>query len=196
MLFEFNEALLNASTCMKKTITVGKDRKDLWFDKECTQSKRELRHILRHCYKQKDDEIARNNYNQKRREYKELLRSKRKDHRAKIVNTLHENVNNPSVFWGKIKSYSTNTNVQNNITKEEWHNHFSNVFQSELADDLSSNTVNDVQNESQEPLPDINTDSLECNISEREVYAAVRALKKITKRQALMALSVRFLKTL
>ena len=34
-ILKFNEGLLTAGECMKKTIVIGKERQQIWFDLEC-----------------------------------------------------------------------------------------------------------------------------------------------------------------
>ena len=76
---------------MKKTITTGKGKAHAWFDAEFRVTRKDLRHHLRKYHKGSTD-YERLQYNQKRREYKELLRVKKAAYRKKSTGlfTLRE----------------------------------------------------------------------------------------------------------
>ena len=229
-LLKFNEGLLKAGQCMKKSIVIGKEKKQLWFDFECAESRRQLRRHLRkyHSSNGVEDRI---NYTQKRKEYKELLRMKKTTYRKRVLDSLHENKNNPKAFWGTLKNFVSKKSVSNTVSKQEWFDHFSRVFnpnkhtrrenvdddtvksneecindnalgtadsdhdeyRTENIHDYLMHTDDDCVNESDfaelsDGVPeqnatennggeDTNIESLERNISEAEVYAAIRALK-------------------
>ena len=71
-LLKFNEGLLTAGLCMKKSIIIGKEKKQVWFDLECRESRQVLKQQLRKYHKSNVD-TDRLSYTQKRKEYKELL---------------------------------------------------------------------------------------------------------------------------
>ena len=204
----FSEALYNVSACMIKTIIVGKNKgADPWFDLECKDAKRELRHDLRKLYNAKtkrsnltsrkedcglsdsdskdrvsnvfseEESTLRERYNAKRREYKELLRTKQKAHRENVVNSLHNNMNNAKEFWSKVRSFNNNTASNNSISKEEWFDHFSEVFQSNSVQSTESDNPIEPEIFPDEEQGQCNTDALEADITEDEIYASIRALK-------------------
>ena len=61
---------------MRKTITAGKGKAQAWFDAEYRESRKDMRHNLRK-YHHGNTDYERLQYNQKKREYKELLRVKK-----------------------------------------------------------------------------------------------------------------------
>ena len=173
-LSKLTEAILAAGSCMKKVITVGKERGQVWFDWECKQSKKTLRHHLRRFCKNGAIE-NRDLYNDKRREYKELLRQKKMAHRNRLLHSLHDNINTPKEFWGAVKSCLGKKSVYNDITPDEWFAHFQHLFNDPIEQDVPM-AGEDPGDQEEEEL-DIDIDSLECEITEAEVYTALRAIK-------------------
>ena len=60
---------------MKKTIVIGKERRQMLFDLECKQSRRVARQYLRNFHNGNSD-TDRASYTQKRNECKKLLRQR------------------------------------------------------------------------------------------------------------------------
>ena len=83
-ILKFSEGLLTAVECMKKTIVIGKERQQIWFDLECKQSRQVVRQYLRN-YHNGNSDTDRASYTQKRNEYKELLRQKKAQHRRSVL---------------------------------------------------------------------------------------------------------------
>jgi hypothetical protein len=168
-LSKFNECLLYSGESMRKTIYVRKEKLRVWFNLECKESRKMLRQQLRKFIKTNvvEDRLS---YTQKRREYKELLKKKKKEYKENLLFTLQSNINDPKKFWDTIRSVRPKSVLQSNITKDEWFRHFKNVFNAYVG-----NTVEEVQDpEMAVPMP---TDSLDCRISEDEIRTAIRALK-------------------
>ncbi len=193
-LLKFNEGLLTAGQCMKKSIIIGKEKKQIWFDLECRESRQVLRQQLRKYHKNNVD-TDRLSYTQKRKEYKELLRVKKTAHRQKVLDALHKAKNDPKTFWGKLKSFVSKKHATNTISKEEWFRHFSEVFSAnestsdnyvlgandeqvhdfDETEELEQNKTNNDMEADGDGQTDI--ESLDRDISEAEVYEAIRMLK-------------------
>ena len=96
-LTKFNKCLYKAGECMKIHVNVNERPKNVWFDLECSQSRKVLRQYLRRVSKfnRDDDRIA---YSEKRKEYKKLLVQKEQEKKAKQLNMLQTNLNEPSIF--------------------------------------------------------------------------------------------------
>ena len=117
-LLKFNEGLLTAGLCMKKSIIIGKEKKQIWFDLECRESRQLLRQQLRK-YQKSNVDTDRVSYTQKRKEHMEFLRVKKTAHRQKVLDALHKAKNDPKIFWGKLKSFVSKKHATNTISKEE-----------------------------------------------------------------------------
>ena len=63
-ILKFNEGLLTAGECMKKTIVIGKERQQIWFDLECKQNRQVVRQYLRNHHNGNSD-TDRASYTQK-----------------------------------------------------------------------------------------------------------------------------------
>ena len=125
-------------------------------------------------------------YCQKRREYKELLRDKKVAYRKKALDSLN-NSSNPTDFWNTVRTYcqATKRVEKNNITEQDWFDHFRKLFHEGPEMGIEDDTVpvettkeaermsvnNDEENEDDE------TNILNDDIKEYEDYAAIRALK-------------------
>ena len=116
----FTHALLSAASCMKKIVTVGSSP-------ECRQKKKEVRKCLRHFRKSKDPEDY-SVYGRKRKAYKQLVQKKKNDERNARTGVLLDSMNNPKDFWGEIKKYRRRTCTKNDISQDEWTDHFCKVF--------------------------------------------------------------------
>ena len=163
----FNDAILLAGQCMKSTIYINTKRKKPWYDKECFDFKKDVWRKFR-VYSKYGDTEDRLAYAQKRKEYKQLLFNKDKQYKQDRLKKIQDNVNDSDIFWGIIQSLKPRTQVVPNITKEDWYNHFSDVFDSNQAH----------ENEDLEHV----FDSVQCNtlddqISVGEIKIALNKLK-------------------
>jgi hypothetical protein len=173
-LVKFNDSLRKAGSCMQKTITVGKEKQNVWFDSECYQKRRILRKLLRKYQKTRHSSDAadvRASYTEQRKLYKETLKQKKTAHRQHTIDTLNNSCNDPKKFWSTVKSVTRKGYVQNTISAEEWFDHFSNVFSS------GANREAAAASDSTDPTGNLMHDTLDCDISIDEVQKAIKALK-------------------
>ena len=100
-----------------------------WFDKECVELKCYARKLGREKHKNPHDNLLKNKYHEKLREYKNKCKSKRYHFWQETVKEIESALNNPSTFWHKWKNASEIdvTPKCPNITGEGWYNHFSNL---------------------------------------------------------------------
>ena len=169
----FNECLIEAGCAMKKTVIVGSEKRRVWFDLECKQSRKLLRQNLRR-FNRSNNDADRLAYTQKRREYKELLRKKKKTHKENLLTRLQQNRNNPKEFWDCIRSTRPIRKTQSTITKQQWHDHFKDVFNS---DALNNKPDDDLSNIAQMNVDVGTCDSINPPIREQEIRNAIKALK-------------------
>ena len=167
----FTHALLSADSCMKKTVTVGSspEHRSPWFDAECRQMKKEVRKCLRHFRKSKDPEDY-SVYGRKRKAYKQLVQKKKNDERNARIGVLLDSMNNPKDFWGEIKKYRRRTCTKNDISQDEWTDHFCKVF-NEISQVHTGDETDD------ESVDESYDDILDADISEMEVKKAIQHLK-------------------
>ena len=165
--------LQTASKCMIKKIKIGGSRnKTQWFDRECFEKRKHTRSKLRQ-YRRTREMADRQSYVEVRREYRMLLKEKKRAFKASKAKYLADNLNDPKLFWNELKSclgLGNKSGVSNKITLEEWHDHFKSVFSpgdAEARDEGDNNT------EGEHRIVDI----LDQPISEEEVVKSVRKLK-------------------
>ena len=106
----FNQTLLEAGKCMKRTFPVnkpGKENSNKWFDRDCRSKKEEAKTALRafhapSCVKPKQE--LKQAYNQKRKEYKSILNEKKKAYKTRVHQTLKDSRYNSKMFWSTIRA--------------------------------------------------------------------------------------------
>ena len=175
---KFNEALYKAGNCMQKEITIGKNYKKPWFDSDCWRKRQEARLALRQFKRCKIVETKndlRVRYCDLLRQYKHLLNEKQRDYKKHLIRTINDSKNDPKMFWKTIKSVSKVAQTTNDITNDQWFQHFKTVFNPDglqCSDDLVDNNDSTYVNGSNYDISD-----LEKEISESEVKDAIKALK-------------------
>ena len=116
-------------------------------------------------------------YIEERREYKQLLKQKRADHKENIkaLEKRKKNAKDPRKFWSTIKSIMKKEQHTNSVTSQEWLDHFSKVL------DCESLLVSDNEVENNDLAssfgPGESVDILDAVITASEVQAAIKALK-------------------
>ena len=97
-----------------------------------------------------------------------------------VLDTLHTSSDDPKTFWRTLKPCAPNTTTLNSVGKGHWYQHFYNVFNSffdhesnVLDEDEDENVRRSDENDENERN---DTETLECDITEAEVYEAIRIL--------------------
>jgi len=168
----FAKALCSAAACMVRTIGRKKKRNQEWFDYECVQKRKLVRKLLHSFQRAKDNsKEKREKYVQERKEYKKLLKKKKDDYDQARLAKLRQSITDPKVFWQTIRSVNRRVVIYNNITTEQWYDHFFHVF----------NTVDDHPQNSEEVVDDnVSSDDVPMfsdAISRAEVCASIGNLK-------------------
>ena len=182
---KFYNAITLAASPMLKTVVVGTFGNQPWFDKECRQTRQSVRLALRKLRQSKENiatsnkdvDVLRIYYTNSRKEYKSLLKQKQTDYKNQTLKTLIEDMNNPKQFWSTLKDFLGKPMNQCIISKEEWFDHFSNIFQDECPRaDLGEffSQPNFVNNYSS---VDADYEILDQAITHQEVLNAISALK-------------------
>ena len=129
------DVLLTSAGFLTKTFRGLANRKHRWFDKECKQGKKSAKQKLRR-YIISHDERDRKAYIESRKLYKELIRHKKANYRRRVTETLTTNVTDAQLFWKEIKALSGSytRRTQCRVTKDEWVEHFQNIFAATLSD--------------------------------------------------------------
>ena len=129
----FNVVLKQRADCMKKRMYINNcKRNGDRFDKECKLARPNVRKCLRKFRKtlKNGDNIA---YCKARIEYKNLLYKKKKIFNDAILNKLIESVNDQNMFWDTMhRVQSKKTQPSNNITSDDWFNHFKSVHEKDI----------------------------------------------------------------
>lgn len=170
----FVNTLLEAGRCMRRTVFFGgrQRRTSRWFDTECREGKREVNRLLsRYSRTRKvEDKLQ---YLQKRSEYQNMIKEKKKAHRKSVQDSLLENRKNPSMFWSTVKRSRPRERNRATINIDVWKDHFENILGQHTASTPEQNE-NVINEESEE---DVHIYELDEQISLAEVKQAIRKLK-------------------
>ena len=126
----FTKGMLNSARCMVRRVSGDIENKGAssWFDLECLEKKRSARRLLRSCQRvekqnTKEKEAAKQRYVEARKEYKDLLRTKRAEHRQKQVNSILDSADNPKEFWKEIRKCNRKEMHSSSVPKDAWYEH-------------------------------------------------------------------------
>jgi hypothetical protein len=114
-------------------------------------------------------------YTDERKQYKQLLREKKSEHKKQILKTLSSS-KDPRKFWSTLKFTMNNSLVQNSISANQWFCHFQQVFDSTSFDAEMNMTHDSVDACLNNDLDNV-CDTLDQEITQLEVEEAIRALK-------------------
>ena len=90
----FNKCMLEAALCMVTKTPLGKKKTvNNWFDYECVTTRRNVRKLLRKFRKSLNTE-DRESYCKSRREYKNLLKHKKKQYKDRQLSELLDTLGN------------------------------------------------------------------------------------------------------
>lgn len=170
---KFNECLKYAGESMLRKIHVGKKTNKKWFDKECSQCRFSLRQQLRKFNRTNTVE-DRQRYTQNRREYKELIRLKKAQYKENFIDKLHGSLNDSKAFWNAIRSVRPRAGAPENISRDQWFNHFKKVFDSDAINNSNEEEV--AEPEAYDYL-NPNDNMLNEPILENEIISAIQSLK-------------------
>ena len=100
----------------KNSLQLGNVKKNrtrksqIWYDIECHNLKKKLSHVSNQKHKNPLDENIRLDYHYLNKEYKGLLRGKKRIHQNVKMKEL-VNTNNPNQFWSTTKKKKSKTNL-------------------------------------------------------------------------------------
>ena len=170
----FNECLKDVAECMKKRVCVNKQQKRDWYDNECRMFRKNVKHKLS-VYKKSLNIRDRDIFCIARREYKSLLKRKKKEFNDLVMSNLLSSVNNQQDFWKNVRGISIkNPCLRNTISTENWFLYFKELLDKPLFDE--QDTTNDIDDD-YDTDDDVMNDVLNSAITKEEIVRAVRKLK-------------------
>ena len=174
----FNNTIIKAAECMRRTIRLysGRRGKNRWFDRECSDLKREARRA-RSKYQNNNNiafkNILKTDYLSKRNLYSNTIREKNKAYKTNRKDILIKECKGNSKFWSISKQIRCKSKQNPTISMGDWTNHFKSVFGS--VDDQS--TMNRFDDRNIDDPQSTSIPELDDSISEEEVKVALNALK-------------------
>ena len=182
---KFVASLLEAAEPMKKTMVFGNRRRQgaPWFDQECRDSKQNVERILRKWKKTKGGK-DRVEFITERNKHGCLVREKRREYEALNAQKLKDSVKDQRSFWKTVKGVNKGASTGNNITPEEWVEHFKSVFCTDsFCDESCENDSGDDEwegygnDDSEQVNASVHDEELNRDIQADEVKAAIDHLR-------------------
>ena len=127
----FTNLLLDASECMVKRVPSKRKQihDSIWFDDDCKQAKNNAKFLqsIHRKTKTNEDRLA---YVAARKAYKSLIRKKKAGYKREKARRLGSFAKDSRSFWRELKTVSgkKKNTPSENITENEWFDHFRNVF--------------------------------------------------------------------
>ena len=167
----FTDCLKEKAEIMRKRTYVNRPRKShAWFDKECRDTRQNVRRLLRK-FRRTSKQIDSVAYCQARKEYKNILRNKRKAFNHALADKLVQSISDQKIFWQTMRTVAGScSQPSNNISITDWFNHFKNLLEKDV-NEVNDNDVEDVD------TTDVDNCVFNRPISKEEVELALRKLK-------------------
>ena len=151
----------------------------MWFDDNCKTLKKEKYRLLREFRRERNDfNLAA--YKQACSRFKASCDKQRETHNKTVLDDLVANSENPKSFWNKLNRIcNTRPQRANNITKQQWSDHFESLFKENnitdesYQDEIEHNDINYDIEESE--LEDVIFNS---EITNEEILKAIQSLKR------------------
>lgn len=113
-----------------KTVRYKTKDEEKWWDKECHQAKQDLKKI-RKLYR--ENEVEKKEYLEARREYRILIDRKKEEHKEEEWKAAKEDKTGKK-FWNLVnRQRKRRNNIDEEITMEEWTEHFKKQFDGKLT---------------------------------------------------------------
>ena len=171
----FQNALYGAAACMVRKRGKKKKHVNDWFDDECAQKKKTVKRALKRFQRSKKENTEyRETYVSERKEYKQLLARKKTEFDRARIARLKQSINDPKLFWQTIRSVNRKVTIYNDITKEQWYEHFFRVFNTSALADTLTQAGEIADAETDEEMPEVLFNEA---ISKQEVVASIGKLK-------------------
>ena len=172
---DFSSVLTSCAHFMQVKFSGYQHTSKVWFDHECKNNKALLRRSL-HRYTNNRSDENKSNYIQMRKNYKYLLRSKKRIFNEKIVRNLCNSANNPTKFWKEIRQILSPARTTNSINLDQWFSHFKNIFQQAITEPPICNELPDSRRDNNSHEND-NVRALNEDLQIPEILKAIKNLK-------------------
>ena len=159
---ELKEIIQKSMVGKRIRISRRKRREEEWYDKECKEKKRKVKKQVRRV---KNGKSKGKEYIEKRKEYKNVLKEKKKKWGKEMLERLSR-IKKGKEFWKEInKRRKKGKKISERIKKEEWERHFRELLEGE--NQKRTREWREVKEEKEEE-----------EISEREIEEAIKKGKK------------------
>ena len=175
----FTAFMQKISKPMEYILQIGKRIVDKpWFDRQCIKNKKEVVAQLRKLSKINNKkqhgryQKEKRKYLNKKLDYQKLIRDKRKAYNKQTKERLIKESKNSRSFWALIRKLSWKKIRWPNISIEQWHNHYTNLFKP------AGRTPREEQIEANHIESPTMVQELDQEITRLEVDKAMQKLKK------------------
>ena len=169
---------------MKNSLQLGNMKKkrtrksQIWYDTECRNLKKKHNHVSNQKHKYPLDENTRLNYHYLNKEYKGLLRRKKRIHQNVKMKEL-VNTNNPNQFWSTLKNMSTKqiNSQDKSIPVDRLFSHFQRLHSKPDLSHYSDEQRDIAKDLEEKETQTLLVSELDKPITESDVTKAVKLLK-------------------
>ena len=163
----FIDTVKEAGECMKQHVCVNRPASKVqWFDVECRNARRNVRRLLR-IFKKTLDSQDSTKFCIARREYKRLLKTKKRIFNCALLMKISDSAKDQQEFWKAVRSVSNKKfQCSNSISMEQWYVHFKGILDKEVEANANETISEDDYNEDLDRL-----------ISKEEIIFAIGKLK-------------------
>ncbi|RUM94910.1 MAG: hypothetical protein DSZ28_00750, partial [Thiothrix sp.] len=166
----FTEGMVSCAECMRKETKISSrplnEKRTLWFDNECQETRRQTRKALKR-YRKSKLASDRDKYIAYRRLYKCLIREKKNKHFTETRESLLRNLRNSHDFWSMIRRVSRKSTSSTDIDIDVWKSYFQNLFQQNPEG----------QAEIPSEIGEVTNSELDASITMAEVKSALQRVK-------------------
>ena len=166
----FEKVMYGAAACMVKKVGNKKTWSE-WFDRECSNKKRLVKAALQRYRRTKDIEAKTEKkriYINERKEYVKMIKTKKREYEEKRLQNLKESAKDSKLFWSTIRQVNRKRIISNEISIQQWYDHFHDVFNVEEGN-FETNEEN--------VIDDTDEHLFNENITAEEVINGIKKLK-------------------
>ena len=176
------ESILNKAARMSLKLKQKKQKKKRrfchkkWFDFECKTARKELRQLSNQKHYNPSNSIIRKMYHKKLKDFKNLLKAKKRNFHSQKLKELEENSEN-SNFWKVLNSANDEITEEiiPPIREQKWINHFTSLHSKKETTPEQKYLENNLFQ--MEKLSSPVNNFLNCEITEKEIVSCSKMLK-------------------
>ena len=159
---------------------IKKVNKKKWYDKDCRSLLKELKSVKNLFNRNISNDEVRIRYFRKFREYKKLIKYKRRKYRENLTEILSKTMEtDPQAAWKvihELKNESLPSDKAEKINRTQWYTHYRDLLKSDNSE-MDNKRQHQIKDELQDFENAEQLDNLDYDITENEIMNAYKKLK-------------------